>query len=131
MSLDSIVTEYGDNPERLFFFYGDHIRGALRSIMANYHTRHEAVCWGEVLESSPLVQICADLDEYMEKEYNVNALPRQIEAAYANLSMFVITDLLDRIDYLFRIYLGDTHFYVEGCNFLHGSNDMVIDLVVN
>lgn len=128
LSLDSIVSEYLSSAPHLFFFYPNHIYGVLQSIVSNYSTGPD-LCMGTFGESASLGEVLATLDNYIDAEYSVNAIPAEINKIMFLLNDFVLDDILARLMFLFSVNVGDFEFRVTGCRFLAHCNDMVVDIV--
>lgn len=129
MSLDSIVSEYEIVAPTLFFFYPGHIRDAILSIVSGYNTRGQFCSAGLDFATAPLIQICSDLDQYIEREYSTNSLPKEISGIIEELSNFVLDDLLYRLEQFLTMYLGEKEFHIPKCAFLPLTNDLVMEVV--
>lgn len=81
--------------------------------------------------NAPLVGICADMDQYIDREYAVNApLPREIDQIVGSLTDHVFDDLLFKVHSLFHMYLGEKDFRVDNCRFIPDSNDMLVKVAL-
>ena len=131
MSLDSIVTDYEPYAPVLFFFYPNHIRDAILSIVCNYNTRGQFCSGGLDFATAPLIQICSDLDQYVNREYSTNSLPREISTIVESLMTHVFDDLLRELEQLMTMHFGQTEFHIPRCMFLPKSNDLLMEVVFN
>lgn len=111
----------------MFFFYRNHIYDAIEAMIHGRTSHHEEKhCDFDIL-SAPFVQVCADMEAYLDREYRTNSLPLEIETIVNNLTSHVLEDLNHQIQGLMNMHLGmHQHYRVERCKFLPNSNDMMM-----
>ncbi len=127
ISVDELLRDYIQDGPRLFFFYRNHIWDAIIALLSNY-TSDDQHANDRNPFTNRLIQIYADLDEYIDREYHTNSLPSEIDNLVDNLTDFALSDILYRFDYRFSMLVGESRFKIIQCGYLCGTSDVWVDV---